>query len=317
MVGCGSASHHACKQYPVMTSMEEQTTLEAGLRRKQTKRERFRGALRRGADKLKKNKDDDEEGGNDKFTLNEDVKDFLSLKEDRSRSSFDDRLQVPGDVRPTSHEGFLLQRPASADQLPVHPSPSRPPPVPRIDVSRSPRFPDAREFGEPGPQQGLLQRPREGGSGSQPGRRSRRRREGLKVHFAETPPVIIGEGGDEAEVPASLVVQARQAASAEVAPRQPANSVMPHLIPRKQVANARQVSSPASQQNSELDIALAAPTQLDDGKEIATKQPELMEQRLQPLKTQRRMRAEEGKTLRESYYEQSPRAPPLENPFDD
>lgn len=72
-------------------------------------------------------------------------------------------------------------------------------PVPRIDVSKASRWPSAVEVSQ-------INLPK-----STSPRRKTPRREGLRVEFTSTAPYIIGEGGDEAELPAIAVSKSRGA----------------------------------------------------------------------------------------------------------
>ena len=106
---------------------------------------------------------------------------------------------------------FLLKSPGEGgDVLPRFPSPTRKP-VPRINVSSSPRWPEAQNVtsGE-----GVLQPTDDQEDIGSYVPTKPRRREGLTVSFTENAPQIIGEGGIEAEDPTLAISQTRQSVSA-------------------------------------------------------------------------------------------------------
>jgi hypothetical protein len=89
-------------------------------------------------------------------------------------------------------------------------------PPPRIDVSVSQRWPDSHDISDVASQNEAGQ---EGYSQSrEEQRRKKPRREGLKVSFAAGEPEIIGEGGDEAELPTLELLRSRGKARAPIAP---------------------------------------------------------------------------------------------------
>jgi hypothetical protein len=146
---------------------EEADVLDGG--RKQSRRERFRERILKKGDRGEKPKAKE-------FELDEDVNDFL--------------LRSPP-------EGQTLSATASIPRKPV----------PRIDVSSSPRWPDAHEL----PAQDVRAQPVHAEEDAAPSRpRKPRRREGLTVSFAQTAPQVIGEGGDEAEDPTITISRARR-----------------------------------------------------------------------------------------------------------
>jgi hypothetical protein len=129
--------------------------------------------------------------GGRKLTKRERFRERLLKKPDKSdkpKAKDVEREEALNDFLKSSSEG---------DTLPIFPSPSRKP-VPRISVSTSPRWPDVPESTVNQESDHLA------GDGEEilPYRPTRRRRRnGLKVTFAETAPLIIGEGGDESEAP--------------------------------------------------------------------------------------------------------------------
>lgn len=80
-------------------------------------------------------------------------------------------------------------------------------PAPRIDTSAARRWPSAAE---------VIQ-----ASTSTLNDHSRKtpRRKGLRVSFSNSPPVVIGEGGDEAELPTIALTKSREAPRADILPQ--------------------------------------------------------------------------------------------------
>ena len=158
----------------------------------------------------------------------------------QSRPSFDDwSAQDPSST--------ISPRPSTSDSR-SQASPRRGPPisVPRIDVSTSTRFPNAKDvnpdaliFADSSPRHGTLQssvllRPeyksRNHSTSSIASKPGRARLRGLSVGFANEPPVIIGEGGDEAQAPPVEIGFAKQARARSASPlgRKPySNANMP------------------------------------------------------------------------------------------
>ncbi|KAH6606618.1 hypothetical protein Trco_005771 [Trichoderma cornu-damae] len=122
----------------------------------------------------------------------------------------------------SSLDAFL----SSADTLNVtHPPPPLPPQasLPKLDTSIS-RFPQALAVN----QQAQQNRPLAPGAGIQvrsPKRSPRPSRRGLSVRFAESHPDVIGEGGDESEIP-TIEVSRRKSE------RQPAPPIPPQNRPK-------------------------------------------------------------------------------------
>ena len=145
-----------------MTEEGEEATV-LGAGRKQSRRERFRDRLLKISDKVDKPK----------------------AKQRERDEDLDDFLKSPGDE----------------DVLPRFPSPSRKP-VPRISVSSSPRWSNAKDVTEKDDEEPLGVLKRHG------------RKKGLTVRFDQTAPQIIGEGGDECEAPTIRVSQVKLSNSA-------------------------------------------------------------------------------------------------------
>jgi hypothetical protein len=143
--------------------------------------------------------------GGRKPSKRERFRDILLKKADKA-----DKPKGKGVGRDEDLDDFFLKSPTEegGDVLPHFPPPRKP--APRINVSSSPRWPEAQSTtageGVPqsveGPDETLPYRP------SKP-----RRREGLTVGFTKTAPQIIGEGGDEAEAPTISISRMRQSSS--------------------------------------------------------------------------------------------------------
>ncbi len=145
-------------------------------------------------------------GGGRKQSRRERFRDRLLKKVDKP-----DKTKAKQIGRDDDLDDFFLKAPAEGgDALPRFPSPTRKP-VPKINVSPSPRWPEAQNVtsGE-----GLL-RPTDDqeDTGSYVPLKPRRR-EGLTVSFTENAPQIIGEGGDEAEAPTLSISRTRQSVPA-------------------------------------------------------------------------------------------------------
>lgn len=133
------------------------------------------------------------------------------------------------------HDYSTPARPSTSDSK-SQPSPKRMP-IPRIDVSASQRFPNAKEIRNNGPielpgssapagtstgssillKPGYKSRSQSASSLASPGRKARIR--GLSVGFANTPPIIIGEGGDEAEAPTVEISKAKMHRARSASPQ--------------------------------------------------------------------------------------------------
>jgi hypothetical protein len=297
---------------------DEQEGLDASLvKRKLTKRERLRGAVQRGVSKVKKS---EQEGTSDgEFTLNEDVKEFLAFRSPYSKSpavqssplepqTLDEKPTTA--TTPKQDVDEFLHKTDPSDVLPHFPTPSRDPlPVPRIDVARSPRFPHARDMVLENDEADMISSLH---IQDEPNPHPRRkiRRQGLAVRFSDYPPIIIGEGGDEAEEPTVYLMRSRVGArsgTSMLEPQPRSGQFPPSQLPRKPAASPPQPPpqyiSPQSLQNMEFDMTLtpglghkSVPTQ--SASVVMPEPPTKKNRRL-------RMRAEEGKTLRESFHEAS------------
>jgi len=196
---------------------------------KQSKRDRFKGALARTKTKFKKEKENDKPKDTE---LPADVNDFLaagrtstsswtqpkdSLPQRPTVSSLDEQSTSPASTRPSTSES--LAQPFAASRSP------RKIPVPKIDVSNAQRWPRANPVGTAEQEVNDFLRPEYQGRSqsansfsNKPKKKGRGR--GLSVSFIEAPPVIIGEGGDDAPTPPLEIGKARQRArSASPMPR--------------------------------------------------------------------------------------------------
>ncbi|KAK5091293.1 hypothetical protein LTR05_001475 [Lithohypha guttulata] len=222
-----------------MTNEDEDSTdqhsirSEEGGEAKSTRRGRLKDALNRTKTKLNKVR---EERGVKKQTrdqdkpdyqLNDDVNDFLAA----GRASFASSLR-PSIVEDSS---IASPRPSTSDSN-VQASPRRGPPktIPRIDVSNSMRFPNAKDvnpdalvesggLGFGTARSTSLLKPEyqtrsQSASSLVSGKRKDRSRK-LSVGFVATPPDIIGEGGDEAQAPPVEISRAKQARARSASPQ--------------------------------------------------------------------------------------------------
>lgn len=84
------------------------------------------------------------------------------------------------------------------------------PTAPRIDVSVSPRWPSSHDLAKSPGLVGNLDVPQQQQRGRwESSSRRKPRRQGLNVQFAQIPPEIIGEGGDESDIPTREISIAR------------------------------------------------------------------------------------------------------------
>ncbi|KAK5945265.1 hypothetical protein PMZ80_002469 [Knufia obscura] len=185
--------------------------------------------------------------------LNDDVSDFLSAG--RSSIASSQRPSVGSDFQPSVETSSASPRPSTSESQ-SHPSPRRvlPISIPRIDVSASSRFPNAKDIHtdalvqQPGSgaissgsiQSGSLLRPvytsRNQSASSIASAERKARIRGLSVGFADVPPVIIGEGGDEAEAPPVEISRAKaRARSASPQGRRPYTNAIVQPEARKQM----------------------------------------------------------------------------------
>lgn len=293
---------------------DEQDGLDASLgKRKLTKRERFRGAVQRGVNKVKRS--DEESAKDGQFSLNDDVKEFLAFRSPYAAQSSSQEVQTPDTKLPTTPPSQgdadeFLRTPDPSDVLPHFPTLSRDPlPVPRIDVTKSPRFPQARDLTVANDEGDIVPAPQIADDARGPPRRKARPK-GLAVRFSNNPPLIIGEGGDEAEAPTMYLMQTRTRSKSDASmperQQHPGQSPPSHIT-RKPVASTpqspRQYISPQSLQSMEFDMVLTPGLGHKSNPTAPTlaEVPEPPTARIQRL----RMRAEEGKTLRESFHEAS------------
>ncbi|KAI1620282.1 hypothetical protein EDD37DRAFT_172658 [Exophiala viscosa] len=215
-----------------MTAEDEHAPAETF---KTSKRDKFKGALSRTKSKFKKNNDKSEET---EQGLSADVNEFLAAGR-TSTSSWNSQNTTPHS--PATH-GFSSTatspdqqspRPSTSDSSSTIHKPPRKLVVPRIDVSNSQRWPAA----QPVRQQGSLAesdflRPeyhsRSQSASSLSKRKGRAR--GLSVAFDDDPPVIIGEGGDDAPTPPMEISKAKSRArsASPMSTRQPHAPGMHH-----------------------------------------------------------------------------------------
>ena len=193
---------------------------------KQSKRDRFKGALTRTKSKFKKNNDKERE-----TAFPDDVNDFLAAGRTSTSS-----LNSAGDALPhhpivttideqSTSASSASPRPSTSDSFAQNPNPFASPrsprkiPIPKIDVSNAQRWPRAQPVGTKEQELNDFLRPEyqgrsqsvssfSGKSNLKQGGRGR----GLSVSFLEAPPVIIGEGGDDAPNPPVEIGKARQRA---------------------------------------------------------------------------------------------------------
>jgi hypothetical protein len=178
---------------------------------KVSKRDRLKDALSRTKSKFKKEPKTK--------TSEEDVDDFLCA----GRASADDRLpQHETSSAPTDHEPSppSSSRPSTSDSANPFPSSPRSPRklhIPKIDVSNSQRWPMAKVLGASHAEVNDFLRPeyqtrsQSANTFSNLKKRGARGRN-LSVNFIEGPPVIIGEGGDEAPAPPVEISRSKQRA---------------------------------------------------------------------------------------------------------
>ena len=306
---------------------DEQEGLDPSLvKRKLSKRERFRGAVQRGVNKVKKSDEDSTRDGG--FTLNDDVKDFLTFRSPYSKPTavlppspesqkVDANPHTPPDSKVDIDD--FLHKTDPADVLPHFPTLSHDPlpvlPVPRIDVAKSPRFPHARDLhGEKDNADVVAALRIQDDSGSPPSRKTRRKR--LTVRFTDSPPILIGEGGDEAETPTIHLLQTRLRSRSDAPmsePLQQYGQAPPPQIIRKPVASpaqhilpqhtSPQYISPQSLQSMEFDMTLT-PSLTYQGMPTQSTSVEAPESPATRTRL-RDLRAEEGKTMRENFHDAS------------
>lgn len=175
--------------------------------RKSSRRDRFKGAIARTKTKLtKKDRDSDTT-----------VDDFLSAgrgSTSTGRPSISDTLSLVSE-RPSTTQSHYHDANEHQYSAPVIPPPQSSPRrivVPKIDVSTSQRYPGAQPIQQENEQtQSSLLRPEYQGRARSNSSlaKGRGRARGLSVQFVDRPPIIIGEGGDEAETPTIEVGRAK------------------------------------------------------------------------------------------------------------
>lgn len=252
-------------------SVEHHDDYGEGIEGKPTKRGKLKDALSRTKTKINKVKEErdakkqkqelEKPHAHSNSILSDDVDDFLSAGRPSFASS--QRPSVGSDFRSAVETSSASPRPSTSDsQSQPHPSPRRvlPISIPRIDVSASSRFPNARDvqsntlvqqtgssvvsFGSA--QSGSLLRPdyqsRSQSASSIASADRKARIRGLTVGFADVPPVVIGEGGDEADAPPVEISRAKaRARSASPQGRKPYYNAILHPEARRQM-HARGVS---------------------------------------------------------------------------
>ena len=232
---------------------------------KTSRKERWKGALHRTKTKLK---EASKKSDKDDFKLSDDVNDFLQGGRPSTSDSGPVRAETPPDkllYPQIDHDRMVQAGMTGAYQSehrnitpprPIHAAQRSPRgiPIPRIDVSSSQRWPaqqEIRDFRAQEANDALrpAQRPdqhtRSQSHGPMPGRRKGNRPRNLSVAFLEAPPVIIGEGGDEAEAP-TIEIGRTKARARSVSPMQGRDQAMDghrnyqqqHQIIRKQVPNS-------------------------------------------------------------------------------
>ncbi|KIW30889.1 uncharacterized protein PV07_02581 [Cladophialophora immunda] len=188
---------------------------------KQSRRERLKGALARTKSKFKKNTSDT----NEERDLPDDVNEFLAAGRTSTSSGPRQGDSLPHPTRSNAittldQSSPASTRPSTSESFTNPFGTSRSPkkvPVPRIDVSNSQRWPRAQPIGTSEQDINDFLRPEYQGRSqsvssfsNKPKRKGRGR--GLSVTFIEAPPVIIGEGGDDAPTPPVEISKARQRA---------------------------------------------------------------------------------------------------------
>ena len=243
-------------------TLDDQDSVDLHDQDKHSKRGRLKDALNRTKTKINKVKEEREvkktthqQQEKVDHSNDADVNDFLSAGRPSSSSQRPSLGSTTSDVVLSTDNSLHSPRPSTSDSR-SQPSPRRGPPlaIPRIDVSGSTRFPNAREVNPEdvlltgreataaasGNLHSALLKPEyttrsQSSSSISAGSRKARIR-GLSVGFAETPPVIIGEGGDEAEAPAIEISRAKaRARSASPQGRRPYTNTNVQQEARKQL----------------------------------------------------------------------------------
>ena len=175
---------------------------------KASRRDRFKGAIARTRTKLTKRDKDSRQ--------DVEVEDFLSAGRNSTstgRPSVSDSLSFASERPPTSDSRLEHPSPESITRdavVPLQPSPRRIV-VPKIDVSRSQRFPAAQPLHSQPAEKSEFLRPQYKGRSQSASSfaKGRGRARGLSVQFTEKAPIVIGEGGDESHVPTIEVSMAK------------------------------------------------------------------------------------------------------------
>ena len=193
---------------------------------KQSRRDRFKGALARTKSKFKKENDKTQS-----TDLPDDVNDFLAAGRPSTLNKvapppIDTRQQQHHTISPAHEDqsnsaSSASPRPSTSDSISHSLVSQRSPkriPIPKIDVSTAQRWPRAQPVGTHDEDINDFLRPeyqvrsRSASSLSNFEAKQKRRNRGLSVSFMEAPPVIIGEGGDNAPTPPAEIGRARQRA---------------------------------------------------------------------------------------------------------
>ncbi|ETI27235.1 hypothetical protein G647_09918 [Cladophialophora carrionii CBS 160.54] len=183
---------------------------------KHSKRDRLKGALARTKSKFKKENERPKEA-----ELPDDVNDFLAAGKASTSSAgrsfpqrstvtpIDEQSSSPTSTRPSTSDSFANSFAAQRSPRKIS--------VPKIDVSNAQRWPRAQSVGTTEQDINDFLRPEyqarsqsASSFSTQPKKKGRGRK--LSVSFNEAPPVIIGEGGDDAPTPPVEIGKARQRA---------------------------------------------------------------------------------------------------------
>jgi hypothetical protein len=194
---------------------------------KSNKRNRLKGAVARTRTRLTK-KQTEQSTTVDDFLASGRSSTSLSLSRPSVSESFsyeqEDKSATPPNTRPAQPREHVLEVPHASDHVPPPQHSPRRIIVPKIDVSNSQRYPAAQSVEETtgdGTQQLSLLRPEFKGRGPSISSLSKGpgRARGLSVQFTDYPPVVIGEGGDEAEAPPLEIGRAKARSRSASPPR--------------------------------------------------------------------------------------------------
>jgi hypothetical protein len=192
---------------------------------KSSKRDRLKGAVARTKTKLSK-KQKEQSTTVDDFLATGRSSTSLSLSRPSVSESFsyeqDNTSATPSNTYQAQPREHVLEVPHASDHVPPPQHSPRRIVVPKIDVSNSQRYPAAQPVEEAtsnGTQRPSLLGPEFKGRGPSVSSLSKGpgRARGLSVQFTDYPPVVIGEGGDEAEAP-PLEIGRAKARSRSVSP---------------------------------------------------------------------------------------------------